>query len=157
MLIYEKDNKLNINFDNEVNENSDLQISKEDGKTQILIDGQESGGIPAIEAGDEGKVITATRNGAGWELPYYDVTLTPTNSTQGTFSGNFTDLTNAAQEGKFVRAYMMIDNTPVYLATTFLFLFESADTHYASSSVFINDGAAMAIVFNESGNYSLSV
>jgi hypothetical protein len=44
MLIYEKNNKLNINFDNEISENPDLQIGKEDGKTQVLVDGQESGG-----------------------------------------------------------------------------------------------------------------
>lgn len=44
MLIYEKENKLNINFDNEVSEQPDLQISKEDGKTSVKIDGQESGG-----------------------------------------------------------------------------------------------------------------
>ena len=44
MLIYEKDNKLNINFDNEVSEQPDLQISKEDGKTEVLIDGQPGSG-----------------------------------------------------------------------------------------------------------------
>lgn len=42
MLIYKKNNKLNINFDNEISENPDLQISKEDGKTSVKIDGQES-------------------------------------------------------------------------------------------------------------------
>lgn len=44
MLIYEKNNKLNINFDNEISENPDLQIGKEDGKTEVLVDGQPSGG-----------------------------------------------------------------------------------------------------------------
>ncbi len=44
MLIYEKNNKLNINFDNEVSEQPDLQISKEDGKTSVTVDGQPSGG-----------------------------------------------------------------------------------------------------------------
>ena len=44
MLIYEKENKLNINFNNEVSEQPDLQISKEDGKTSVTIDGQPSGG-----------------------------------------------------------------------------------------------------------------
>lgn len=44
MLIYEKNNKLNINFDNEISENPDLQIGKEDGKTEVLIDGEPSGG-----------------------------------------------------------------------------------------------------------------
>ena len=45
MLIYEKNNKLNINFDNEVSEQPDLQISKEDGKTSVTIDGQSGGGV----------------------------------------------------------------------------------------------------------------
>ena len=44
MLIYEKDNKLNINFENSVTENPDLSIGKSGDKTQILVDGQESGG-----------------------------------------------------------------------------------------------------------------
>jgi hypothetical protein len=44
MLVYEKNNKLNINFDNEISENPDLQIGKEDGKTEVLIDGQPGGG-----------------------------------------------------------------------------------------------------------------
>jgi hypothetical protein len=44
MLIYEKDNKLNINFENNVEETPDLQISKESGKTEVLIDGQSGGG-----------------------------------------------------------------------------------------------------------------
>lgn len=35
MLIYEKNNKLNINFDNEVGENPDVQI----GKDEINLDG----------------------------------------------------------------------------------------------------------------------
>lgn len=44
MLIYEKNNKLNINFDNEVSENPDLQIGKDGDKTEVLIDGQPGGG-----------------------------------------------------------------------------------------------------------------
>lgn len=44
MLIYEKENKLNINFENSVNETPDVQIGKDGDKTQILVDGQESGG-----------------------------------------------------------------------------------------------------------------
>ncbi len=43
MLIYEKNNKLNINFENEINEDPDIQISKENGETQVLIDGQPVG------------------------------------------------------------------------------------------------------------------
>ena len=54
MLIYEKDNKLNINFENSVTENPDLQIGKSGDKTQILVDGQESGG------GSEPLVVTFT-------------------------------------------------------------------------------------------------
>lgn len=44
MLIYEKNNKLNINFDNEISENPDLQIGKDGDKTEVLIDGKESSG-----------------------------------------------------------------------------------------------------------------
>lgn len=58
MLIYEKNNKLNINFDNEVSEQPDLQISKEDGKTSVTIDGQESGG-----GGGETLRASFTQNG----------------------------------------------------------------------------------------------
>ena len=57
MLIYEKNNKLNINFDNEVSEQPDLQISKEDGKTSVKIDGQESGG------GSGGALVIHSING----------------------------------------------------------------------------------------------
>lgn len=44
MLIYEKENKLNINFDNEVSEQPDLQISKENGQVNIEAGGQPIGG-----------------------------------------------------------------------------------------------------------------
>lgn len=48
MLVYEKDNKLNINFENSVNESPDLSIGKSGDKTQILVDGQESGGGSSV-------------------------------------------------------------------------------------------------------------
>ena len=44
MIIYEKDNKLNINFENSVEETPDLQISKSGDKTEVLIDGQPGSG-----------------------------------------------------------------------------------------------------------------
>jgi hypothetical protein len=44
MLIYEKNNKLNINFENSVNGEPDLQIGKDGDKTEVLIDGQPGGG-----------------------------------------------------------------------------------------------------------------
>ena len=44
MLIYEKDNKLNINFENTVDGEPDLQIGKDGDKTEVLIDGQPGGG-----------------------------------------------------------------------------------------------------------------
>lgn len=44
MLIYEKDNKLNINFENNVEEQPDLQIGKSGDKTEVLIDGQPGSG-----------------------------------------------------------------------------------------------------------------
>lgn len=81
MLIYEKDNKLNINFDNEISEDSDLQISKEDGKTQVLIDGQPGGGgsigskTPVIVEFTPTGTGTGTWSGAAWEdlvAAFYD-------------------------------------------------------------------------------------
>ena len=48
MLVYEKDNKLNINFDNKVDNSPDLSIGKSGDKTQILVDGQPSGGGGAL-------------------------------------------------------------------------------------------------------------
>ncbi len=44
MVIYEKENKLNINFENSMQGTPDLQISKEDGKTSVTVDGQPGGG-----------------------------------------------------------------------------------------------------------------
>lgn len=64
MLIYEKDNKLNINFDNEISENPDLQIGKEGGKTEVLVDGQSSGGglfvVHEVTVHTEGEVVVNT-------------------------------------------------------------------------------------------------
>jgi hypothetical protein len=61
MLIYEKDNKLNINFENSVDGEPDLQIGKDGDKTQILVDGKESdgssGGLPEYTVGDRGKIL----------------------------------------------------------------------------------------------------
>ena len=64
MLIYEKDNKLNINFDNEVSEQPDLQIGKSGDKTQISVNGQSSGGGSFVIHVNE---IT-TDNGTKYEL-----------------------------------------------------------------------------------------
>ena len=84
MLVYEKNNKLNINFDNEVSENSDLQISKEDGKTEVLIDGQSISG------------------GGGTEPVIVTVNLI--SETEGTWSGaTWNDLVEAYYDG---RAYL---------------------------------------------------
>lgn len=44
MLIYEKDNKLNINFDNSIEAQPDVQLSKEDGKVNIEAGGEPVGG-----------------------------------------------------------------------------------------------------------------
>lgn len=68
MLIYEKDNKLNINFENSVNESPDLQIGKSGDKTEVLIDGQPGGG------------------GSGGASPVI-VTVTQTSEEEGTWSG----------------------------------------------------------------------
>jgi hypothetical protein len=57
MLIYEKNNKLNISFDNEVNENPDLQIGKSGDKTEILVDGNSNSGLPEYDDTMEGAVL----------------------------------------------------------------------------------------------------
>ena len=60
MLIYENNNKLNINFDNEVSENPDLQIGKEDGKTEVLINGQPVGGWSVLVIPDTNEKVDLT-------------------------------------------------------------------------------------------------
>lgn len=60
MLIYENNNKLNINFDNEVSENPDLQIGKEDGKTEVLINGQPVGGGSVLVIDDTNEKVDLT-------------------------------------------------------------------------------------------------
>lgn len=40
MIVYEKNNKLNINFENSVTESPNISIGEEDNKTNILIDGE---------------------------------------------------------------------------------------------------------------------
>jgi hypothetical protein len=57
MLIYEKNNKLNISFDNEINENPDLQIGKSGDKTEILVDGNSNSGLPEYDDTMEGFVL----------------------------------------------------------------------------------------------------
>ena len=44
MIIYEKENKLNINFDNSIEAQPDVQLSKEDGQVNIEAGGQPVGG-----------------------------------------------------------------------------------------------------------------
>ena len=48
MLIYEKENKLNINFDNSTEAEPDVVISKEDGQVNIEAGGEPVGGGSAI-------------------------------------------------------------------------------------------------------------
>lgn len=58
MLIYEKNNKLNISFENEIKENPDLQIGKSGDKTEILIDGSSNSGLPEYDDTMEGAILT---------------------------------------------------------------------------------------------------
>lgn len=58
MLVYEKNNKLNISFDNEIKENPDLQIGKSGDKTEILVDGSSNSGLPEYDDTMEGAVLT---------------------------------------------------------------------------------------------------
>ena len=53
MIIYEKENKLNINFDNSTEAEPDVAISKEDGQVNI-----EAGGQPIGGGGSEQFVVT---------------------------------------------------------------------------------------------------
>lgn len=57
MLVYEKNNKLNISFDNEIKENPDLQIGKSGDKTEILVDGSSNSGLPEYDNTMEGFVL----------------------------------------------------------------------------------------------------
>ena len=59
MIIYEKENKLNINFDNSTEAEPDVVISKEDG--QVVI---EAGGEP-IGGGSEPLVVTFSGTSEG--------------------------------------------------------------------------------------------
>lgn len=57
MLIYEKDNKLNINFENSTEEQPDISIGKEDGKTEIMVDGQKDSSLPDMSQAEAGYVL----------------------------------------------------------------------------------------------------
>jgi hypothetical protein len=57
MLIYEKDNKLNINFENSTEEQPDISIGKENGKTEIMVDGQKDSSLPDISQAEAGYVL----------------------------------------------------------------------------------------------------
>jgi hypothetical protein len=57
MLVYEKNNKLNISFDNEIKENPDLQIGKSGDKTEILVDGSSNSGLPEYDDTMAGYVL----------------------------------------------------------------------------------------------------
>ena len=67
MLIYEKDNKLNINFENSVDGEPDLQIGKDGDKTEVLIDGQPGGGSGGAF------IINATRGVFDNPVSYNDI------------------------------------------------------------------------------------
>lgn len=65
MLIYEKNNKLNINFDNEISENPDVQIGKDGDKTEVLINGSSNPAIPVpVLPEDVGKTIVVNEDGS---------------------------------------------------------------------------------------------
>lgn len=94
MLIYEKDNKLNINFENTVDGEPDLQIGKDGDKTEVLIDGQPGG------------------SGGGAEPVIVTVTLT--SETEGTWSGaTWEELVNAYYHGCAFVMYDVDSVTPI--------------------------------------------
>lgn len=106
MLIYEKNNKLNINFDNEVGENPDVQI----GKDGINLDGATISKdsvlpTPNIEE-DIGKTVVVDENGmyALGEKKTYTATGQMTSATEGTWTSDydFSELQEAFLEGNNV-------------------------------------------------------
>lgn len=95
MLVYEKDNKLNINFDNKVDNSPDLSIGKSGDKTQILVDGQPSGG------------------GGGADL--FIVTITVTDGKPSTISADCTlaEINAAYDDGKIVVGKIVYGGTVI--------------------------------------------
>jgi hypothetical protein len=88
MLIYEKDNKLNINFENSVNESPDLQIGKSGDKTEVLIDGQPGSG-----------------SGGG----VYYVTFTIENDIEWIPDKSIEEMAQAFNDGKYLVAIVMMN------------------------------------------------
>lgn len=101
MLIYEKDNKLNINFENSMQETPDLQIGKDGDKTEVLIDGSSNPTIPTPAIEDNGKFLGvsngeyALASAGGSNAPIYIE-----------FSNNATTWTSAKSFQEIVTAYM---------------------------------------------------
>jgi hypothetical protein len=112
MLIYEKDNKLNINFDNEVSENPDLQIGKEDGKTSVTIDGQQNSSIPVpVLPEDVGKAVVVDENGgymlaemSGGDADIEYVNIMATSASTPTYSADktYAEIVELLNDGKLV-------------------------------------------------------
>ncbi len=124
MLIYEKNNKLNINFDNEVSENPDLQIGKSGDKTEVLIDGQPGGSGSGVEP-----VI---------------VTLTQTSETDGTWSGaTWEELVNAYYHGC---AFAVDDVNSVAPINGSLTTQGDTAIEMEFSNIFVGDGVTMVTV-----------
>ena len=61
MIVYEKNNKLNISFENNVKEQPDIVLGKEDGKTEILVDGSSNSGLPEYDDTMEGSILVLVR------------------------------------------------------------------------------------------------
>jgi hypothetical protein len=112
MLIYEKENKLNINFDNEVSEQPDLQISKEDGKTSVTIDGQESGGVlpPAtsedvgksVIVGEDGEYALAEMSGGDADIEYVNIMATSASTPTYSADKTYAEIVELLNDGKLV-------------------------------------------------------
>ena len=108
MLIYEKNNKLNINFDNEISENPDLQIGKEDGKTEVLVDGQPSGG-----GGGNVLIIGTTGPMPGDPTIYLDKTWSEINEVLANGGVAYIHWTNFGY-GNLCPGYYMVTGACVY-------------------------------------------
>lgn len=75
-------------------------------------------GVPAVEAGDAGKVLTATRNGAVWQ-GLISVTATLTTESNGTWSGATWDMVkDNIQRGKIIKVTIATTGATLYALFT---------------------------------------
>lgn len=62
MIIYEKEKKLNINFENSTEKQPDIVLEKKDGKTEIIVNGNNNT-LPKTTSEDVGKAVVVDEDG----------------------------------------------------------------------------------------------